>query len=98
MTYIGFTLIFIGLFFITSGVVGLFRFRDFYSKMHASSVVECCGVPLCLIGLAFLQSGFAGFIKLVLIALLILLLNPVSTHALARASIPYKLDQDGRIK
>jgi len=29
---------------------------------------------------------------------LIFILNPVSTHALGRASLLYKVDKDGRIK
>jgi multicomponent Na+:H+ antiporter subunit G len=98
MVYIGFILIVIGLGFIASGIVGLIRFRDFYTKIHASGVTECCGIPFCLVGLSFLQSDFSAAFKLIIIALIILLLNPVSTYALARASVLYKIDKDGRIK
>jgi len=98
MVYIGFILIVIGLGFIASGIVGLIRFRNFYTKIHASGVIECCGIPFCLVGLSFLQSDFSSAFKLIIITLVILLLSPVSTHALARASILYKIDKDGRIK
>lgn len=98
MAYIGFILIFIGLGFIASGIVGLIRFRGFYNKIHASGVIECCGIPFCLVGLTFLQSDFSSAFKLIIIALIILLLNPVSTHALSRASVLYKIDKDGRVK
>ncbi len=98
MIYIGFIFITIGVGFITSGVLALFRFRDFYAKIHAASVIECCGIPFCLIGLSFIQTDFYSAFKLIVIMLLILLLNPVSTHALARASVLYKIDKDGRIK
>ncbi len=98
MIYIGFIFIIIGIGFIASGILGLFRFRDFYTKIHASGVIECCGIPFCLVGLSFLQTDIALIFKLLIIALLILLLNPVSTHAIARASVLYKIDEDGRIK
>jgi multicomponent Na+:H+ antiporter subunit G len=98
MTYIGFVFITIGVGFITSGILGLFRFRDFYTKIHAASVIECCGIPFCLIGLSFIQTDLTSAFKLIIIALLILLLNPVSTHAIARASVLFKIDKDGRIK
>ena len=98
MTYIGFVFITIGLGFIISGILGLFRFRDFYTKIHAASVIECCGIPFCLIGLSFIQTDLTSAFKLIITALLILLLNPVSTHAIARASVLFKIDKDGRIK
>jgi multicomponent Na+:H+ antiporter subunit G len=98
MIYVGFIFIAIGMYFIISGILGLFRFRDFYTKLHAASVIECCGIPFCLIGLSFIQVNFISSFKIVLILLLILILNPVSTHALARASVLYKIDKDGRIK
>jgi multicomponent Na+:H+ antiporter subunit G len=98
MTYIGFVFITIGIGFIISGILGLFRFRDFYTKIHAASVIECCGIPFCLIGLSFIQTDLTSAFKLIITALLILLLNPVSTHAIARASVLFKIDKDGRIK
>ena len=98
MIFIGFVFITIGMGFITSGILGLFRFRDFYTKIHAASVIECCGVPFCLIGLSFIQTDFSSAFKLIIIPLIILLVNPVSTHALARASVHYKIDKDGRIE
>jgi multicomponent Na+:H+ antiporter subunit G len=84
---IGCGLIGLGLIAIFSGIIGLFRLADFYSKIHASSLIECCGVPLSLIGLAFLQKDFTSSFKLVFATILILLLNPVSTHAIAKASL-----------
>jgi multicomponent Na+:H+ antiporter subunit G len=98
MMYIGFVFIIVGIGFIASGILGLFRFRDFYTKLHAVSVIECCGAPFCLIGLSFLQTDITSMFKLLIIVFLILLINPVSTHALARASVLYKIDKDGRIK
>jgi multicomponent Na+:H+ antiporter subunit G len=98
MIFLGWTFIIIGLFFIASGIIALFRFPDFYTKLHAASVIECCGGPLCFIGLSLLQHDLTSSIKLIFVALLVFILNPVSTHALGRASLLYKVDKNGRIK
>ncbi len=98
MIYLGWALILVGMFFIIFGIIALFRFPDFYTKLHAASVIECCGGPLCLLGLSMLQPEAASSFKLLFIAILIFILNPVSTHALARASLLYKVDKQGRIK
>lgn len=86
MIYLGWLLILLGLLAIFSGIVGFLRFPDFFTKMHAASVIECCGIPLCLVGLACLQHNLNSF-KLLFIVILILLLNPVATHALGRVKL-----------
>jgi len=98
MLYAGFVLVFIGIFIIISGIIGLFRFPDFFTKIHAASVIECCGIPFCLVGLSLMQDQYSTAIKLILMALLIFILNPVSTFAIGKASLPYKIDADGRIR
>lgn len=98
MLFIGWILIVSGLFFIISGIVGLFRFPDFYTKLHAASVIECCGIPMSLLGLSLMQEDITSAAKLIFIAVVIFLLNPASTYAIGRASLLYKVDQDGRIK
>jgi multicomponent Na+:H+ antiporter subunit G len=88
---IGWGLILLGLATIFSGIIGLFRLPDFYSKLHASGVIECCGIPLSLIGLACLQHSFTCSFKLILAAILILLLSPVSTNLLGKAALLQRL-------
>jgi multicomponent Na+:H+ antiporter subunit G len=68
------------------GAVGLLRMPDFYTRMHAASVVETLGAGLILIGL-LLQAGFTLIaVKLVMLGLLIFFASPAATHALARAA------------
>ena len=98
MIYLGWALILSGVIFIIFGTVALFRFPDFYTKLHASSVIECAGAPLCFLGLACVQDDYISAFKLVFIVGLIFLLNPVSTNALGRASLLYKVDKNGRVK
>ncbi|XVN41234.1 MAG: Na+/H+ antiporter subunit G [Rickettsia endosymbiont of Argas persicus] len=87
LQFIGILLIITGLFAILSGIIGFFRFSNFYTKLHAASVIESFGVPICLIGFACLTENILSCFKLVLAALLIFLLNPVATHALGKGSL-----------
>ncbi|WP_296542324.1 monovalent cation/H(+) antiporter subunit G [Rhodoferax sp.] len=75
-----------GLFCIV-GAIGLLRMPDFYTRMHAASVIETLGAGLILLGLA-LQAGFTLItVKLLMLGLLILFVSPTATHALARAAM-----------
>jgi len=77
----------VGLLFFFGCVVGLIRFPDFYTRMHAASVIETPGAGLILLGLLF-QAGFTQVAaKLVVIGLLIFFASPTATHALARAAL-----------
>ena len=96
MVIVGYFLIIISCIFIFSGIIGLFRLPDFYTKIHAAGVLECCGAPMFLTGLAILQESYNGSIKLLISVFLIILLNPVSTHALGKAAVStmHKLKQE----
>lgn len=91
LIYNGYSLITLGMIAIFSGIIGFFRFPDFYTKIHAAGVIESCGVPLSLVGLAFLQNDFISAFKLALVVILILILNPISTHAIAKAALLSKI-------
>lgn len=69
------------------GAIGLLRMPDFYTRMHAASVIETLGAGLILLGL-MLQAGLTLVsVKLLMLGLLILFVSPTATHALARAAM-----------
>jgi len=73
--------------FCVVGAIGLLRMPDFYTRMHAASVIETLGAGLILLGLV-LQAGFTLItVKLLMMGLLILFVSPTATHALARAAM-----------
>lgn len=75
-----------GGFFCIVGALGMLRMPDFYTRMHAASVVETLGAGLVLLGL-LLQAGFTLVaVKLLFIGALLLFASPTGTHALARAA------------
>lgn len=75
-----------GLFCIIGGV-GLLRMPDFYTRLHAASVIETLGGGLILFGL-LLQAGFTLVsVKLIIVGLLVFFASPTATHALAKAAL-----------
>lgn len=76
-----------GGFFCVVGAVGMLRMPDFYTRMHAASVIETLGAGLILVGL-MLQAGFTLVaVKLMIVGMLIFFASPTATHALARAAM-----------
>ncbi len=68
------------------GALGLLRMPDFYTRMHAASVVDTLGAGLLLAGM-LLQAGLSLIsVKLVMIGLLLFFTSPAATHALGRAA------------
>lgn len=81
-------LLIIGGFICFSGAIGIHRFPEFFSRMHAASVTDTLGSGLILIGLMFQTGGeVIVLVKLVLIFLFILITSPTASHALAKAAL-----------
>lgn len=73
--------------FCVIGAVGLIRMPDFFTRMHAASVIETLGAGPILLGL-MLQAGFTlNTLKLLVLGLLLFFASPTATHALARAAM-----------
>lgn len=76
-----------GSFFCVLGAVGLLRMPDFYTRMHAASVVDTLGAGLMLLGMLLQAGATLVGAKLLMIFVLLLLTSPTATHALARAAL-----------
>lgn len=69
------------------GGLGLLRFPDFYTRLHAAGVTDTLCALLIILGLV-LQAGLSQIsLKLLLILLFLLFTTPTATHALARAAL-----------
>ncbi len=84
MIYIGYTLLFIGATFLFMGSLGIVRMPDVYSRMQAGTKATTLGSMAFIIGVGFLQPEWMG--KAILITAFIAISNPISSHALARAT------------
>jgi multicomponent Na+:H+ antiporter subunit G len=71
------------------GAVGVIRFPDVYTRLHASTKCDTGGAISILLGVAIFSGLTMTSLKIFSILFLIFLLNPVASHALARASHKY---------
>ena len=77
---LGGTLVFIG-------GLGLLRFPDFFTRLHAAGVTDTLGAWAILAGL-MLQAGITLItVKLIAIWIFLLITSPTSSHALAKAAL-----------
>ena len=83
-------LIAIGLFFALAGTKGIIKMPDAFCRMQASTCISTLGVLCTAIGAvlyAILIMGSIGTaVKISLIALLILLTNPIGSHSIAKGA------------
>jgi len=84
-----------GSFFCLTGGVGLLRFPDFFSRIHAASLTDTLGAGLILAGL-MIQAGWSLVLaKLFLILLFSLLAGTTASHAIAKAALKSGLQPMG---
>jgi len=94
-------LIALGLFFMIIGPLGLIRFPDFYTRIHASGKCDTLGEGLILLGFILYEGFTFEAVKLVFLVLFIYVLTPTATHAIVRAAYvmglkPWKAGDDRR--
>jgi multicomponent Na+:H+ antiporter subunit G len=76
-----------GSFFLIVSAIGILRFPDFWSRLHAASVGESGGMILLILGMC-LQSGLTLItVKLIAIGIFVFITGPTATHAVANAAL-----------
>jgi multicomponent Na+:H+ antiporter subunit G len=74
----------IGTIFLFLGSLGILRMPDVYNRLQAGTKCTTLGAFLTIIGVGIMQLEWLP--KTLVIALFILVTNPISNHALGRAS------------
>lgn len=69
------------------GGIGMHRFPDFYTRLHAASTTDTLCAALFLLGLGFQAGLTLASFKLFLIFAFIFLTSPASSHSLANAAM-----------
>jgi multicomponent Na+:H+ antiporter subunit G len=81
---IGSILILLGAFFLFSAGLGMVRMPDTFTRIQAGTKASTLGNMLVLAGIAVYHPGWT--LKLVILIYFVLMTNPISSHALARAA------------
>lgn len=85
--YLSWGLLILGGFLCVSGAIGLLRFPDFFTRMHAASVTDTLAAGMIMGGLMLQAPSWIVLAKLVMILVFVLLTAPTSGHALAKAAL-----------
>jgi multicomponent Na+:H+ antiporter subunit G len=80
----GSILILLGSIFLFSAGLGMLRMPDAFTRLQAGTKASTLGNMLVLSGVAFYHPGWS--LKLLIVIYFVLLTNPISSHALARAA------------
>jgi multicomponent Na+:H+ antiporter subunit G len=75
-----------GAFFYLAGTVGLLRFPDAYTRLHALTKADNLGLALVVLGLLPQASGVLAGLKLVLVWLLVMLSSAAVSQLIARSA------------
>lgn len=73
--------------FFMTGTIGLLRFPDVYTRLHALTKVDNLGLGFTILGLLFQASGLVVALKVILIWLLILAANSAVSFLIARRAL-----------
>jgi len=71
---------------VVSGALGVLRFPDFYTRLHAAGITDTAGAALILIGMMLQAPDWLIVVKLLFIGAFLALTSPVATHAIAHAA------------
>jgi multicomponent Na+:H+ antiporter subunit G len=92
LQYLGIVLGLLGLFFFVGTAIGMIRFPDFYTRMHAAGKGDTLSTMLMLSGFGLVSmedlsmGSWLLFLKIMGVVLFIFITCPTSSHALMRAA------------
>ena len=87
MIYISAVLLLCGSLLSAIAALGILRFPDIYTRLHAASKAGPLGAGLILLGVAFASCDWAIAVRCLLGLVFLIVTSPVSAHLLARAAL-----------
>lgn len=75
-----------GVFFGLSGAIGIFKFPDFFTRIHAASITDSIATILIVGGLLLQTSFDLNTAKLIFILVFLMITSPTASHALAKSA------------
>lgn len=90
------TFLVVGSLFCAVAALGILRFPDVYTRLHAASKAGPLGAGLILLGVAFAAGDWSVSARAILGFLFLIATSPVSAHLLARAALKSGVKPDSR--
>lgn len=76
----------LGLLLMAGGALGLLRFPDLYTRLHAANVADVVGSVVVVLGLAIAAPDGGVALRLLLLAALVMAIGPMLIHLVAQAA------------
>lgn len=86
MTIVTAILFFLGAFFILVSAIGLIRFSDLYTRMHATTKATSFGLLLIIVGASLHFNVPVVWLKALLVIIFIYLTAPLAAHSIAKSA------------
>lgn len=84
--FLSWTLFVLGAGAVVIGAIGLVRFPDFYTRLHAAGITDTAGAELMLVAMALHAPNWQVLVKLGMIGAFLFFTSPTATHAIAHAA------------
>ena len=93
---IGKILVAAGFLFICVGIFGIYRSKNFYGRILSAADVDTMGLITMLVGVAFISGLNAFTIKILLILVILMIINPSVASKIAASAYfsGYRLNQE----
>jgi len=88
--------LFIGTLFFFIGTIGLLRFPDVYTRLHAATKCDTLGLGMILFGVMLYEGATLSSVKMAFIIGFVFLTNPTAAHAIARAAYKHGIELWGK--
>ena len=75
-----------GLFFMAVSVIGVFRFKSFYSRLQVMGVGQTLGTVLCCLGFVLYEGFSNAGIKILMVMIFTLVGGPIGTHIIDKVA------------
>ncbi|TVR68390.1 MAG: monovalent cation/H(+) antiporter subunit G [Spirochaetaceae bacterium] len=83
-----------GTLFAVAMTLGIMRFPDAYTRLHAGTKGLTIGAGLLMLGSAMRAPDYVTALRMIIVAVFLMVTNPISTQAIARAS--YRIERARR--
>lgn len=86
LAWVGGGFVIVGVALSILGAIGILKFPDVYTRIHAASITDTAGASMVLLGLCLIAGLSLVTLKLVFIWMFVMLTTPVAANALANAA------------
>lgn len=84
--YVGAFLLLLGAVMGIIGAIGMLRFPDVYTRIHAASIIDTGAMTVAIVGMLLLSPTWVIAVKLAAIWMFLFITGPTSSHALVNAA------------